>query len=59
MDLTWRFDVESGFDKIHDMEWTLAENVISIQILTAHDRNGGKLLSRGENQPWPTIHWGP
>ena len=29
MDLTWRFDVESGFDKIHDMEWTLAENVIS------------------------------
>ena len=24
----------------------------SIQILTAHEGNGGKLLSRGETQPW-------
>ena len=26
---------------------------------TAHEGNGGKLLSRGETQPWPTIHRGP
>ena len=26
----------------------------SIQILTGHEGNGGKLLSRGETQPWPT-----
>ena len=32
---------------------------VSIQILTAHEGNGGKLLSRGETQPWPTIHLGP
>ena len=30
-----------------------------IQILTAHEGNGGKLLSRSETQPWPTIHLGP
>ena len=27
-----------------------------IQILTAHEGNGEKLLSRGKNQSWPTIH---
>ena len=32
---------------------------IIIQILTAHEGNGGKLLSRGKTQPWPTIHRGP
>ena len=26
----------------------------SIQILTAHEGNGEKLLSRGETQPWPS-----
>ena len=31
---------------------------INIQILTANEGNGGKLLSRGEIQPWPTIHRG-
>ena len=28
---------------------------IIIQILTAHEGNGGKLLHRGEIQPWPSI----
>ena len=30
----------------------------SIQILTDHEGNGGKVLSRGETHPWPTIHRG-
>ena len=33
--------------------------LFGIQILTAHEGNGGKLLFRGETQPWPTIHRGP
>ena len=28
----------------------------SIQILTAHEENDGKLLYRGKTQPWPTFH---
>ena len=28
----------------------------NVQILTAHEGNGGKSLSRGETQAWPTIH---
>ena len=29
---------------------------VNIQMLTAHEGKGAKLLSRGETQPWPTIH---
>ena len=30
----------------------------SIQILTANEGNGGKLLSRDEIQPWPAMGLG-
>ena len=39
--------------------WMGKQCAVSIEILTAHEGNGGKLLSRGEIQPLPTIHRGP
>ena len=37
----------------------LGISIIVYKILTAHEGNGEKLLSRGEIQPLPTIHRGP
>ena len=45
--------------KSAEAAWNYKSGRYSIQILTAHEGNGGKLLSRGETQPWPTIHRGP
>ena len=56
----WCFWLLSGPDQCNI--WTSHIAAITsilfliIQILTAHEGNGGKLLSRGETQPWPTIH---